>query len=60
MTISALDLKERRQLCDDLDYLVSEGKLLRDEIIDEYVSMLDEKRFEELQEYVNKELEADF
>ncbi len=60
MTISALDLKERRQLCDDLDYLISEDKLIRDEIIDEYVSMLDEKRFEELQEYVNKELEADF
>ena len=54
------DIKQRRQLCKDLDYLVKEDQDIRDEIIDEYVSMLDEKRFEELQEYVNKELEADF
>ena len=58
--ISLLDLKERRQLCDDLDYLILEDKAIREEIIDEYVYLLNNKRFEELQDYVNKELESDF
>ena len=54
------NLKQRRQLCDDLDYLIREDKAIREEIIDEYVYLLDDKRFEDLQEYVTQQLEADF
>ena len=53
-------LKQRRQMCVDLEYLISEDKDIREEIIDEYVYLLSDKRFEEMQEYVNKELEADY
>ena len=60
MPLSTLDLKERQQLCADLDYLITEDKAIREEIIDEYVYLLNDKRFEEKQEYVRKELEADF
>tara|TARA_B100000519_G_C13916467_1_gene284682 strand:- start:56 stop:238 length:183 start_codon:yes stop_codon:yes gene_type:complete len=60
MPLSTLDLKERQQLCADLDYLITEDKAIREEIIDEYVYLLNDKRFEEMQEYVRKELEADF
>ena len=54
------DLKERQQMCVDLEYLISEDKDIREEIIDEYVYLLNDKRFEEMQEYIKKELEADF
>ena len=54
------EIKQRRQLCDDLDYLIKEDKAIREEIIDEYVYLLDDKRFEDLQEYVTQQLEADF
>ena len=60
MTITDPNLKERRQMCDDLEYLITEDKDIREEIIDEYVYLLSDKRFEEMQEYVKKELEADF
>ena len=60
MPLSTLDLKERQQLCADLDYLITEDKAIREEIIDEYVYLLNDKRCEEMQEYVRKELEADF
>ena len=53
-------LKQARQLCADLEYLISEDKDIREEIIDEYVYLLNDKRFDEMQEYVRKELEADF
>ena len=53
------DIKQRRQLCKDLDYLVKEDQDIRDEIIDEYVYLLSDKRFAEMQEFVNNELEAD-
>ena len=60
MPLSTLDLKERQQLCADIDYLITEDKAIREEIIDEYVYLLNDKRFEEMQEYIKKELEADF
>ena len=53
-------LKQRRQMCIDLEYLMTQDYSIREEIIDEYVYLLSEKRFEEMQEYVNKELEADY
>ena len=54
------NLKQRRQLCEDLDYLIREDSSIREEIIDEYVYLLSDKRVEEMQEYCRKELEADF
>ena len=41
-------LKERQQLCADLDYLITEDKAIREEIIDEYVYLLDDTRVDEL------------
>ena len=59
MTISAQDLKQRRQMCVDLEYLMTQDMSIREEIIDEYVYLLSDNRFKEMQEYVKKELEAD-
>ena len=53
-------LKQRQQMCIDLEYLMTQDMSIREEIIDEYVYLLSDKRFEEIQEYVNKELEADY
>ncbi len=53
-------IKEAQQLCRDIEYLVKEDASIREEIIDEYVYLLDDKRFEEMQEFVRQELEADF
>ena len=60
MTITDPKLKARQQLCRDLEYLITEDKDIREEILDEYVYLLNEKRFEEMQEYVDNELRADF
>ena len=54
------DLKQRQQMCVDLEYLMTLDMSIREEIIDEYVYLLNDKRFEEMQEYIKKELEADF
>ena len=54
------DLKERQQMCADLDYLVAHDHEVREYIIDGYVYLLNEKRFEEMQEFIKKELEADY
>ena len=59
-TRSEEEIKLRQQLCKDLEYLIKEDKDIREEIIDEYVYILSDKRFEDMQEYVNKELESDF
>ena len=53
-------LKQRRQLCDDLYVLIQQDKDIAEEILDEYVYLLNDKRFEEMQEYIKKELEADY
>ena len=60
MTITAQDLKQRRQMCVDLEYLMTQDMSIREEIIDEYVYLLNDKRFEEMQEFIKKELEADY
>ena len=54
------DLKERQQMCVDLEYLMTQDMSIREEIIDEYVYLLNDKRFEEMQEFIKKELEADY
>ena len=52
-------LKQRRLLCDDLYYLIKQDKDIAEELIDEYVYLLDVKRVEELQELVVDELGED-
>ena len=52
-------LKQRRLLCDDLYYLIKQDKDIAEELIDEYVYLLDDKRVEELQELVVDELGVD-
>jgi hypothetical protein len=54
------ELKERRQLCQDLEVLCIQDSTILEEVIDEYVYLLSDHRREELQEFVTKELEADF
>ena len=54
------DVKERQQLCKDLEYLCSQDDTILEEIIDEYVYLLNDKRKEELMHFVKKELEADY
>ena len=53
-------LKERQLLCKDLEVLCTQDSTILEEIIDEYVYLLSDHRREELQEFVIKELEADF
>ena len=53
-------LKERQLLCKDLEVLCTQDSTILEEVIDEYVYLLSDHRREELQEFVIKELEADF
>ena len=53
-------IPERQQLCKDLEYLCSQDDTILEEIIDEYVYLLNDKRTEELMHFVKKELEADY
>ena len=52
--------KEAQQLCKDLEYLCSQDDTILEEIIDEYVYLLNDKRIGEMQDFVRKELESDF
>ena len=52
--------KEAQQLCKDLEYLCSQDDTILEEIIDEYVYLLNDKRIGEMQDFVKKELESDF
>ena len=58
-TSSNNQIKERQQLCKDLEYLCSQDSTILEEVIDEYVYLLKDKRIEEMQEYVKKEMESD-
>ena len=59
------DWKKCQQLCKDIDYLIDresssmthDSHAFREEIIDEYVYLLSNKRIEEIQEYVKNELD---
>ena len=52
-------LKQRRLLCDDLYYLIKQDKDIAEELIDEYVYLLDDTRVDELQQLVVNELGED-
>ena len=54
------DVKERQQLCKDLELLCTQDDTILEEIIDEYVYLLNDKRIEEMQDFVKKELESDY
>ena len=59
MTITAQDLKQRRQLCDDLQYCVLEDKELLSIIIDEFVYNLSDKEVKEYEVLVGSILGED-
>ena len=52
-------LKQRRELCDDLYYLIQQDKDIAEELIDEYVYLIDDKRVDELTALCDNELETD-
>ena len=55
-----MDLKERINLCKDLEVLCTHDSTILEEVIDEYVYLLSNKRLDEMQEFVNKELSTDY
>ena len=57
--ISVLDLKERRQLCDDLEDCVLQDKDLLATIIDEFVYHLSDKEVKEYEVLVGSILGED-
>ena len=52
-------LQQRRQLCDDLYDLIREDKDIAEEILDEYVYLLNDNRVDELITLCNTELGED-
>ena len=59
MTITAQDLKQRRQLCDDLEYCVLHDKELLSIVIDEFVYRLNDNEVKDFEAEVNKILGED-
>ena len=53
-------LKQRRQLCDDLYWLIQQDKDIAEEIIDEYVYMIDDTRAQELMKLCKDEGVTDY
>ena len=51
------DLQQRRLLCDDLYWLIQQDKDIAEELIDEYVYLLNDKRVDELTALCNNEIE---
>jgi len=54
-----IDLNKRRELCESLYHLILQDKEIAEELIDEYVYLLDDNRVDELTELCNNELEED-
>ena len=52
--------KEAQQLCKDLEVLCTQDSTILEEVIDEYVYLLDDNRLDELQHFVRKELEVTY
>ena len=46
----------QQQLCDNLTVLLSEDYELLNDIIIEYVGMIDDNKYDELEQYVNNNL----
>ena len=54
------EINQRQLLCKDLEVLCTQDSTILEEVIDEYVYLLSNKRLEEMQEFVNKELSTDY
>ena len=51
-----IDLNKRRELCEGLYQLILQDKEIAEELIDEYVYLLDDNRVDELADLCNDEL----
>ena len=60
ITNPMIDLNKRRELCESLYDLIRQDKEIAEELIDEYVYLLDDNRVDELTELCNNELEIDW
>ena len=54
-----IDLNKRRELCESIYHLILQDKEIAEELIDEYVYLLDDTRVDELADLCNDELEED-
>jgi len=54
-----IDLNKRRELCESIYQLIRQDKEIAEELIDEYVYLLDDNRVDELADLCNDELEED-
>ena len=59
ITNPMIDLNKRRELCEGLYQLILQDKEIAEELIDEYVYLLDDTRVDELADLCNDELEED-
>ena len=51
-----IDLNKRRELCESIYQLIMQDKEIAEELIDEYVYLLDDNRVDELADLCNDEL----
>ena len=56
ITNPMIDLNKRRELCESLYHLILQDKEIAEELIDEYVYLLDDNRVDELADLCNDEL----
>jgi len=59
ITNPMIDLNKRRELCEGLYQLILQDKEIAEELIDEYVYLLDDNRVDELADLCKNELEED-
>ncbi len=59
ITNPMIDLNKRRELCEGLYQLILQDKEIAEELIDEYVYLLDDNRVDELADLCKNELELD-
>ena len=59
ITNPMIDLNKRRELCESLYWLIQQDKEIAEELIDEYVYLLDDNRVDELADLCKNELEED-
>ena len=56
ITNPMIDLNKRRELCESIYHLIRQDKDIAEELIDEYVYLLDDNRVDELADLCNDEL----
>ena len=56
ITNPMIDLNKRRELCESIYHLIRQDKEIAEELIDEYVYLLDDNRVDELADLCNDEL----